>query len=364
MVCCYGENSFEIKLLNLKNLLGSSIKDLENVALDYGQAGFRGRQIYNWIYNYRNKKKNIEQIEVLPLDFRKRLKDDGFKVSDLSIHQRNLANDGTLKLLLSTEDNESIECVGIPTEKRLTACLSSQVGCPMDCKFCATGKEGLKRSLKASEMLDQILFIENEMNRKVTNIVFMGMGEPLLNIDDLIVSIRSINEDFKISQRKITVSTVAIPKMINKLSAKSFQILGNCQFTLAISLHAPNQKIREKIIPSAKNYEIENIIDDCKQYVRDTGRRVSFEYLMLSGVNDKIEHANELSNLLKGFQCHVNLIQYNQIDEVEFKRTSLKNLQLFQSRLINSGIAVSLRKSRGLDKNAACGQLRQNAKNK
>ena len=348
----------------MKNLLGSSIKDLENVALDYGQAGFRGRQIYNWIYNYRNKKKSIDQIEVLPLDFRKKLKDDGFKISDLSIHERNLAKDGTLKLLLSTEDNESIECVGIPTEKRLTACLSSQVGCPMDCKFCATGKEGLKRSLKASEILDQILFIENEMNRKVTNIVFMGMGEPLLNIDDLLVSIRSINEDFKISQRKITVSTVAVPKMINKLSTKSFQILGNCQFTLAISLHAPNQKIREKIIPSAKNYEIENIIDDCKQYVRDTGRRVSFEYLMLSGVNDKIEHANELSNLLKGFQCHVNLIEYNQIDDVEFKRTSLKNLQSFQSRLIKNGIAVSLRKSRGLDKNAACGQLRQNAKDK
>jgi len=347
----------------LKNLLGSSIKDLENVALDYGQAGFRGRQIYNWIYNYRNKKKNIDQIDVLPLDFRKRLKDDGFKVSDLNIHERNLANDGTLKLLLSTEDNESIECVGIPTEKRLTACLSSQVGCPMDCKFCATGKEGLKRSLKANEILDQILFIENEMNRKVTNIVFMGMGEPLLNIDDLLLAIRSINEDFQISQRKITVSTVAVPKMINKLSAKSFQLLGNCQFTLAISLHASNQKIREKIIPSAKNYEIENIIEDCRQYVKDTGRRISFEYLMLCGVNDKIEHANELSNLLKGFQCHVNLIQYNQIDEVEFQRACLKNLQSFQSRLSHNGIAVSLRKSRGLDKNAACGQLRQNARN-
>ncbi len=348
----------------MKNLLGSSIKDLENVALDYGQAAFRGRQIYSWIYNYRNKNKNIDQIEVLPLDFRKKLKDDGFKISELVIKGKNLANDGTLKLLLSTEDNESIECVGIPTEKRLTACLSSQVGCPMDCKFCATGKEGLKRSLKASEILDQILFIEHEMNRKVTNIVFMGMGEPLLNIDDLLLSIRSINNDFQISQRKITVSTVAIPKMISKLSAKSFQILGNCQFTLAISLHASNQKTRETIIPSAKNYEIKNIIEDCKKFVRETGRRVSFEYLMLKGVNDKLEHAYELSNLLKGFQCHVNLIQYNQIDEVEFKRTSLKNLKLFQSRLIDTGIAVSLRKSRGLDKNAACGQLRQNAKNK
>ena len=152
--------------------------------------------------------------------------------------------------------------------------------------------------------------------------------------------------------------------MINKLSAKSFQILGNCQFTLAISLHAPNQKIRETIIPSAKNYEIKNIIEDCKKFVKDTGRRVSFEYLMLSGVNDKLEHANELSDLLKGFQSHVNLIQYNQIDEVEFKRASLKKVQCFQSRLFNNGIAVSIRKSRGLDKNAACGQLRQNASNK
>jgi len=163
----------------LKNLLGSSIKDLENVAINYGQAAFRGRQIYNWIYNYRNRKKDIEQIEVLPLDFRKRLQEDGYKVNALSFQEKTFANDGTLKLLLSTGDNESIECVGIPTEKRLTACLSSQVGCPMDCKFCATGKEGLKRSLNTSEILDQILFIENEMNRKVTNIVFMGMGEPL-----------------------------------------------------------------------------------------------------------------------------------------------------------------------------------------
>ena len=232
----------------------------------------------------------------------------------------------------------------------------------MDCKFCATGKEGLKRSLKTSEILDQILFIENEMNRKVTNIVFMGMGEPLLNIDNLLLSIRSINEDFQISQRKITVSTVAVPKMISKLSAKSFQILGNCQFTLAISLHASNQQTRETIIPSAKNYDIKNIIRDCRQFVKDTGRRVSFEYLMLSGVNDKLEHANELSNLLKGFQCHVNLIQYNQIDEVEFKRTSLKNFQLFESTLSINGIAVSSRKSRGLDKSAACGQLRQNSR--
>ena len=187
------------------------------------------------------------------------------------------------------------------------------------------------------------------------------MGEPLLNIDELLLSIRSINKDFAISQRKITVSTVAIPKMISKLSEMSFQVLGKCQFTLAISLHASNQEIREIIIPSAKKYHIHNIIDDCREFVRKTGRRVSFEYLMLHGVNDKLEHADELSNLIKGFQCHVNLIQYNQIEEVEFKQSSLLNAQLFQSRLSNNGINVSFRKSRGSDRNAACGQLRQNA---
>ena len=347
----------------MKSLTGSSIKDLENVALSYGEAAFRGRQIYNWIYNYKNKSKDIDQINVLPYDFRNKLKNEGFKTNVLSVQEKSLADDGTLKLLLKTEDNEKIECVGIPTENRLTACLSSQIGCPMDCKFCATGKEGLKRSLKASEILDQILFIENEMNRRVTNIVFMGMGEPLLNIDELLLSIRSINEDFQISQRKITVSTVAIPKMIRKLTEKSFNFLGKCQFTLAISLHASNQKTREMIIPSAKNYDILSIIKDCKDFVKKTGRRVTFEYLMLDGVNDKVEHADELSNLLKGFQSHVNLIQYNKINDVEFNQTSSNTFNTFKARLLMNGTTASFRKSRGSDKNAACGQLRQNARN-
>ena len=348
----------------MKNLIGCSIKELENIATNCGQEPFRGRQIHNWIYNYKNRSKGINQINVLPLDFRNKLTNEGFSFGELCLGKKYLANDGTLKLLLKTRDGEGIECVGIPTDRRLTACLSSQVGCPMDCQFCATGKEGLKRSLTASEIIDQILFIENEMNRKVSNIVFMGMGEPLLNIDQLLMSIRSINEDFEISQRKITVSTVAIPKTINKLSERSFQILGKCQFTLAISLHASNQKTREMIIPSAKNYEINNIIDDCREYVKNTGRRVSFEYLMIKGVNDQLEHADELSHLIKGFQSHVNLIQYNQVEEAEFKQTSSKNAQIFQSRLFKNGINVSFRKSRGSDRNAACGQLRQNEKNK
>jgi len=348
----------------LKNLLGCTANDLENIALSHGQASFRGRQIYSWIYNYKNRFKSIDQINILPLNFRNQLQKEGFIFGELSLKEKYVANDGTLKLLLNTRDYESVECVGIPTDKRLTACLSSQVGCPMDCKFCATGKEGLKRSLKASEILDQILYIENEMNQKVSNIVFMGMGEPLLNIEELLLSIRSINEDFDISQRKVTVSTVAIPNMINKLSEMSFQILGKCQFTLAISLHASNQETREVIIPSAKNYDIKKIVEDCREFVKKTGRRVSFEYLMLNGVNDKIEHADELSDLIKGFQCHVNLIQYNQVEEVEFRNTPSKIAKIFQDRLFKNGINVSFRKSRGSDRNAACGQLRQNAKKK
>ena len=345
----------------MKNLIGYTIQDLEQIAVNYGESSFRGRQIHSFIYNSSFKLRKIDEIKVLPLDFRNKLNKDGFFIGDLTLQQRNVSNDGTLKLLLRTKDNHYIESVGIPSDKRLTVCVSSQVGCPMDCKFCATGKEGLKRSLKVSEILDQILFIENEMNQKVTNIVFMGMGEPLLNIDQLLTSIKSLNEDLKISQRKITVSTVAIPKKIKQLINSSFERLGKCQYTLAISLHAPNQVIRELIIPSAKKYDIVDIVSDCKEFVNKTGRRVSFEYILLNGINDQISHADQLSKLLKGFQCHVNLIQYNQIKEMPFRKTSDRTISQFQQRLMHNGTNVSFRISRGSDQNAACGQLRQNA---
>ncbi len=343
----------------MSNLLGCTIHDLENIAVNYGESSFRGRQIYSSIYNPKIKLKSLDDIKVLPSRFRERLINEGFFIGGLQVKEKLLSNDGTLKLLLQTQDFEYIETVGIPSEKRLTVCVSSQVGCPMDCKFCATGKEGLKRSLKVGEILDQIFIIQNEMNKKVTNIVFMGMGEPLLNIDEVLFAIRSINEDFKISQRKITVSTVAIPNKIIQLSKSSYERLGKCQFTLAISLHAPNQEIRESIIPSAKSYHIRKIIQDCRQFVKETGRRISFEYILLGGINDCLDHADQLSNLVKGFQCHINLIQYNQIKEMPFNQSSAKVSQAFKSRLISNGLNVSFRKSRGLEKNAACGQLRQ-----
>jgi len=315
--------------------------------------------MYSSIYKSKTKLKALEDIKNLPSSFRKKLKSEGYFIGGLTLKDKYLSNDGTLKCLLQTNDDEYIETVGIPSDKRLTVCVSSQVGCPMDCKFCATGKEGLKRSLKAGEILEQILTIQDEMKQKVTNIVFMGMGEPLLNIEQILLAIRSINEDLNISQRKITVSTVAIPEKINQLSKESFMKLGKCQFTLAISLHAPNQKIRESIIPSAKTYPIQKIVQDCKEFVKETGRRISFEYILLGGINDNLDHADQLSKLVKGFQCHINLIQYNQIDEMPFNQSSSKVSQAFKERLIRNGLNVSFRKSRGLEKNAACGQLRQ-----
>ena len=348
----------------MNNLLGYSISELEKIAINYGELSFRGRQIYSSMYNNEKKLESIDDIKVLPSSFRSKLKKDGFFIGGLHLKEKSLANDGTLKLLLRTKDNEYIETVGIPADKRLTACVSSQVGCPMDCEFCATGKDGLKRSLKSGEILDQILFIQNEMKRRVTNVVFMGMGEPLLNINQVLMAIRSINEDFQISQRKITVSTVAIPNKIIQLSDSSLEKLGKCQFTLAISLHASNQKIREQIIPSARTYNIRNIIRDSREFVKRTGRRISFEYILLNGINDKLDHANELSNLISGFQCHVNLIQYNSVQGVAFTQSSSKNAKNFMARLLKNGINVSFRKSRGLEKNAACGQLTQQIKAK
>ena len=343
----------------MKNLLGCSIEDLEKIALSYGELSFRGRQIYNYIYNPKTTSYDIDDLKILPSNFRNKLKSEGFIVGGLELQKRSLSNDGTLKLLLRTIDGEFIESVGIPSNKRLTVCVSSQVGCPMDCKFCATGKEGLKRSLKAGEIIEQILLIQREMSMKVTNIVFMGMGEPLLNINEVLIAIKSINEDLKISQRKMTVSTVAIPNKISQLSKLSFEKLGKCQFTLAISLHAPNQKIRERIIPSAKNYDIKHIIRDCRNFVLRTSRRISFEYILLNGINDQEEHADQLSNLIRGFQSHVNLINYNYINEMSFKKSSSYIANKFKNRLLKNGINVSFRRSRGLEKNAACGQLRR-----
>jgi 23S rRNA (adenine2503-C2)-methyltransferase len=222
----------------------------------------------------------------------------------------------------------------------------------MDCDFCATGKGGFIRHLEAHEIIDQILTVQTDFERRVSHIVFMGMGEPLLNMKSLVAAIQCLNQDVGIGQRMMTVSTVGIPGKIRQFAEYQLQV------TLAVSLHAPNQKLREQLIPSACHYSIENLITECRDYVKITGRRLSFEYILLGGLNDLPEQAIELAQLIRGFQSHVNLIPYNPIQEVDYQRPSSERIQAFVKALKQQHIAVSVRYSRGLEADAACGQLR------
>ena len=338
-------------------LLGLGSDDLEEFAQRQGEKAFRGRQIYEWIYQ--KGAKNLESITVLPKRWRDSLNKKGIRIGRLEEIHRVIAKDSTLKLLMGTFDGEIIETVGIPTDKRLTICVSSQIGCPMGCKFCATGKGGLKRSLYVNEIVDQVISIRETMKRRPTHVVFMGMGEPLLNIRNVLDSIQCLTKDIGIGQRKITVSTVGIPDTLPDLAKLARERLGRVKFTLAVSLHAPTQELRELIIPSASSYPITALLKDCKRYLELTGRRVSFEYILLGGLNDQDIHAEQLANLVSGFQSHVNLISYNPIAEEDFKRPDLNRVNRFKEMLDRQGIAVSVRASRGRDKDAACGQLRR-----
>ena len=338
-------------------LLGRSAAELESWAVAQGQKPFRGRQLHDWLYA--KGARSLAEITVLPKAWRESLKEEGVEVGRLEEVHRSVAADATTKLLLSTDDGETIETVGIPTDQRLTVCVSSQVGCPMACRFCATGKGGLKRSLHTHEIVDQVLSVREVMDRRPSHIVFMGMGEPLLNSQAVLDAIRCLNDDLGIGQRRITVSTVGVPKTLPQLAELALATLGRAQFTLAVSLHAPNQALREELIPTAHAYPYEALLEDCRQYLAVTGRRVSFEYILLGGLNDAPEHAAELADRVGGFQSHVNLIAYNPIEEEEFQRPTRARIEGFQRVLERRGVAVSLRASRGLDQNAACGQLRR-----
>ena len=338
-------------------LLGRSAAELESWAVAQGQKPFRGRQLHDWLYA--KGARSLSEITVLPKAWRESLKEDGVEVGRLKEVHRSVAADATTKLLLSTDDGETIETVGIPTDQRLTVCVSSQVGCPMACRFCATGKGGLQRSLRTHEIVDQVLSVREVMDRRPSHIVFMGMGEPLLNSQAVLDAIRCLNDDLGIGQRRITVSTVGVPKTLPQLAELALATLGRAQFTLAVSLHAPNQALREELIPTAHAYPYEALLEDCRHYLAVTGRRVSFEYILLGELNDHPDHAAGLADRIGGFQSHVNLIAYNPIAEEDFKRPTALRIDRFRSVLERRGVAVSLRASRGLDQNAACGQLRR-----
>jgi 23S rRNA (adenine2503-C2)-methyltransferase len=336
-------------------LLGLGRAELEAWALSHGQPAFRGRQLHEWIYE--RGVREPQAITVLPKTWRQQL--DPSLIGRLSLQHRSDAADGTVKLLLRTADDLSLETVAIPAGDRLTVCVSSQVGCPMACRFCATGKGGLQRSLAVHEIVDQVLSVREAMGRRPSHVVFMGMGEPLLNIDAVLAAIDCLCRDLGMAQRQITVSTVGVGGALPVLAERARQRLGRAQFTLAVSLHAPDQGLRQQLIPTAHAYPIEVLLDDCRRYVAETGRRVSFEYILLGGVNDQPRHAEALARRLRGFQSHVNLIAYNPIAEEDFRRPGPDAVEAFRQALRSRYIAVSVRASRGLDADAACGQLRR-----
>lgn len=383
----------------LTPLLGLGVAELEAWAQSQGQPAFRGRQLHDWLYN--RGARSLDAISVLPKAWRQRLQElpvlpAGSGTTgppEAEVHwppahgspeppreqritpgetepgqallgrsrvlHRSDARDGTCKLLLGTVDGLSIETVGIPSGERLTVCVSSQVGCPMACRFCATGKGGLQRSLAVHEIVDQVLSVREAMGRRPSHVVFMGMGEPLLNSEVVLAAIDCLCRDLGMAQRQITVSTVGVPRTLPTLAGRALDRLGRAQFTLAVSLHAPDQRLREELIPTAHAYPIEELLEDCRRYVTITGRRVSFEYILLGGLNDQPRHAAALAALLRGFQSHVNLIPYNPIEEEEFQRPSPAAVEAFRMALARRHTAVSVRASRGLDQDAACGQLRR-----
>lgn len=329
-------------------LLGQSLESLTAWMVAQGQPAYRGKQLHQWIYQ--QGARSLQDITVFPKAWRQQVAE--VRLGRSEIYHRTVASDGTVKYLLKLADGQIIEAVGIPSAKRLTVCVSSQVGCPMACDFCATGKGGFLRNLHTHEIVDQVLTVQEDFGQRVSHIVFMGMGEPLLNVESVVAAIRCLNQDVGISQRSITLSTVGIPGRIRKLADEQLQV------TLAISLHASNQGQRLQLIPSAKAYPLEALLEECRDYVKITGRRVTFEYILLAELNDQPQNAIELAQHLRGFQSHVNLIPYNPIDEADYQRPSDRRIREFVNQLEARHIAVSVRYSRGLEENAACGQLR------
>ena len=364
-----GKKTLDNSKISLPPLLGASLDELKTWVQEQGQPAYRGKQLHDWIYH--KGARSLADITVFSKQWRAEVAD--IPVGRSTLHYRSVASDGTVKYLLRLADGQIVETVGIPSfrkdktkrnqttksqrnksSERLTVCVSTQVGCPMACDFCATGKGGYKRNLERHEIVDQVLTVQEDFGERVSHIVFMGMGEPLLNTENVLGAIESLNQDVGIGQRCLTLSTVGIPGRIRELAEYKLQV------TLAVSLHAPNQALREKIIPSARPYKIDDLLAECREYVKITGRRVSFEYILLAGVNDLPEHASELAKRLRGFQSHVNLIPYNPIQEVDYKRPSRDRIQAFTKVLEQQHIAVSVRYSRGLEADAACGQLRTN----
>lgn len=337
-------------------IVGKNLIELEKFMLDNDQSKFRVKQVYNWIYL--KSVKTFDDMTDLPLSARELLKEKA-ELCSVSIKDKQVSKDGTMKFLFELNDGSFAEAVLMRFDNRanLTACISTQVGCPMGCTFCATAKLGFVRNLEIDEIIQQIFLIQADTGLKVTNIVYMGQGEPLLNFDNLLGSIKIFREHFQIGARRITVSTCGIIPQINRLADLDFQS------TLAISLHAPNQEVRQEIMPVAKKYKFEELISTLRKYTEKTGRRVTVEYVLMKDVNDSVDDAKQLAIAIAKLKSNVNLIVYNQNEKSHYKKPLKDSIQKFKYILEASGKKVTIRLERGADIDAACGQLSAKMKN-
>lgn len=354
------EKQFDLRIFAAKmssipqNIRNLSLEELSASVIELGEKPFRAKQIYEWLW--KKNARSFEEMSNLGLHLRQKL-NDYFFIDHISLDDQQISNDRTIKCAFSVGENKVVEGVLIPTTSRMTACISSQVGCSLACTFCATGKLKLMRNLTAGEIVDQVVYLKNQAeqryNTPLSNIVYMGMGEPLLNYKNMLRSTEIITseEGLGMSPKRITVSTAGIAKMIKKLGDDEVK------FNLALSLHAANDEKRSKIMEINDSNNLETLAEALKYFYDKTGTRVTFEYIIFRDFNDSIADARELVAFSRCVPCKVNIIEYNPIDDAEFERAAPKKTDDFAAYLESKGLVVNIRRSRGKDIDAACGQL-------
>lgn len=345
-------------MMEKKDIRSYTFEQLQAEMLQIGEKSFRSKQIYSWLHE--KLADSFEEMTNLSKALREKL-EQSYEIRKVSMLERQVsAIDGTNKFLFELYDGNVVESVLMRYKHGNSVCISSQVGCRMGCRFCASTLDGLERNLTPSEMLGQIYEIQKISGERVSNIVIMGTGEPLDNYENFVTFIHMISDEhgLNISQRNITVSTCGIVPNMKRLAEENFQI------TLALSLHGSNQEKRKKLMPVANKYDLADVLEACDYYFNKTGRRITFEYSLVHGVNDSEEDAEELIRILKPRNCHLNLIPVNPIKERDFEKPTRQHAEKFKNKLEKTGINVTIRREMGSDIDGACGQLRRRHVNK
>ena len=336
----------------MKNIKDYNIEELKQELIKLGEKPYRAEQIFKWIYQ--EKVNRFEDMTNLSLELREKL-NSNYTMCNYKILKKQVATDGTKKYLFDVLDGNAIESVLMQYHHGYSVCVSSQIGCKMGCKFCASTGIPFVRNLTSGEIVEQILAIEKDENIRVSNIVFMGIGEPLDNYENVVNAIHILNnpKGLNIGARHISISTSGLVPKIYKLAEE------NIQCTLSISLHATTNEKRSSMMPVNNTYKIEELINACKDYIKITNRRISFEYALAKDNNDNLEDAKNLVKLLKGMLCHVNLIPINKIENGVYTKSTNENIIKFRDYLNENGIVATIRRELGSDIDAACGQLRR-----